>query len=145
MKTFVIHILNPYFSATRIELGLSPDHKALWQIDVWSVHRSKEFRAWMKKNYENIIVDFVPGGCTGVAQPCDVGIQRPFKQSLKRSYHEAVVNEVLECMAKNKPVAIDKGIKKIRDRAPTWLWNAYKTINNPELVKKVRNKQSIPN
>ncbi|KIM89788.1 hypothetical protein PILCRDRAFT_94971 [Piloderma croceum F 1598] len=42
--------------------------KSIRQIDVWSVHRSQEFRSWMKAHYLNIIVDFVPGGCTPVWQ-----------------------------------------------------------------------------
>ncbi len=75
MCAFVNNILAPYFERTKRELLLPPQQNSLWQIDVWSVHRSKEFRRWMHTNHPNIIVDFVPGGCTGVHQPCDVGIQ----------------------------------------------------------------------
>ncbi|KAF8800178.1 hypothetical protein BYT27DRAFT_7038673, partial [Phlegmacium glaucopus] len=66
MKSFVNNILAPYFDAKRVALHLPPTQKALWQIDVWSVHRSKEFRGWMSANHNNIILDFVPGGCTGL-------------------------------------------------------------------------------
>jgi hypothetical protein len=139
MKTFVNNILAPYFDAKRLALGLPPTQKALWQIDVWSVHRSEEFRSWMLANYTNIILDFVPGGCTGLHQPCDVGIQRPFKHSVKRSYHESVVEEMLKRMNEDLPfLTVDKRIKVLRDRSVKWLWNAYQVINNKELVKKVK-------
>ncbi|KAF4617264.1 hypothetical protein D9613_005664 [Agrocybe pediades] len=135
MKNFVCKILNPYFDSVRRDLNLPTTQKALWQIDVWSVHRSVEFRDWMKKNYPNIILDYVPGGCTGLYQPCDVGIQRPFKQSVVRSYHESVVQEMITHFEENNEIpAYDKRIATLRNRSVTWLWNAYRTINKPELV-----------
>jgi hypothetical protein len=83
MKSFINDILAPYYDRKKADLAYPPSQKSLWQIDVWFVHRSDEFRKWMKGNHPTIIVDFVPGGCTGVHQPCDVGIQRPFKLSTK--------------------------------------------------------------
>ncbi|KAH7908915.1 hypothetical protein BJ138DRAFT_993012, partial [Hygrophoropsis aurantiaca] len=64
MELLVNHVIKPYFETVKIKLGLPPSQRSIWQIDVWSVHRSKEFRAWMKKNHPTIILDFVPGGCT---------------------------------------------------------------------------------
>ena len=42
-----------------------------------------------------ILINFILGGCTGIHQPCDIGIQHPLKLSLKCSYHEDVVNQFL--------------------------------------------------
>jgi len=95
MHTFVDDILTPYFKSRKLALSLPLSQKSLWQIDVWSVHRSKEFRSWMHENHPNIVVDYVPGGCTGVHQPCDVGIQWPLKLSMRKSYHEDIVNEFI--------------------------------------------------
>ena len=50
----------------------------------------------MKSTHPNIIIDFVPRGCTGVWQACNVGIQCPFKHSLEQFYHEDVIVEVLD-------------------------------------------------
>ena len=95
MKTFVNEILAPYFECVKREKGLLVTQKSLWMIDVWSVHRSKEFRTWMRVSHPNILLDYVPGGCTSILQPCDVGIQRPFKLSVKRSYQEDIVTAML--------------------------------------------------
>ena len=138
MKTFVNDILAPYFNKKKIDLKLPPSQKSLWQIDVWSVHRSNEFRYWMQKNHLNIILDYVPGGCTGAHQPCDVGIQRPLKLSMRKSYHEDVVNEFLSELNKgNNSPSLKDALGVIRDRSVRWLWNAYNTVNNKALVKKV--------
>ncbi|TFK16528.1 hypothetical protein FA15DRAFT_548484, partial [Coprinopsis marcescibilis] len=64
MKDFANDILAPYISAEIERLGLPPNQKALWTIDVFSVHCSREFCMWMKENHPNIFLDYVPGGCT---------------------------------------------------------------------------------
>ncbi|KAJ7196898.1 hypothetical protein B0H12DRAFT_998945, partial [Mycena haematopus] len=64
MQEFVTDIIAPYFKTTKIELDLPSSQISIWSIDCWSVHRSKEFLAWMKANHPTIIVLFVPGGCT---------------------------------------------------------------------------------
>ncbi|KIK73085.1 hypothetical protein PAXRUDRAFT_179301 [Paxillus rubicundulus Ve08.2h10] len=91
MKSLVNNIIAPYFDTEKDTLGLPPSQKAIWQIEVWSVHRSQQFRTWMKEFHPTIVLQFVPGGCTGILQPCDVGIQRVFKHLLKCSYHADIV------------------------------------------------------
>jgi hypothetical protein len=138
MKLFVNDILAPYYDRKKADLGYPPSQKSLWQIDVWSVHRSDEFRKWMKGNHPTIILDFVPGGCTSVHQPCDVGIQRPFKSSTKRLYHEDVVQEMLDQLNKDSEnLTLDNRILVLRNRSVGWLWNAFQAVNKKELVQKV--------
>lgn len=43
MRRFVDDILTPYFERRKVEFSLPTEQKSLWQIDVWSVHRSDEF------------------------------------------------------------------------------------------------------
>ncbi|KIJ33779.1 hypothetical protein M422DRAFT_120251, partial [Sphaerobolus stellatus SS14] len=66
MENWVNLILVPYFQRKKKELGRPEDQECLLQIDVWSVHRSKEFRGFMSSTYPWIILDYVPGGCTGL-------------------------------------------------------------------------------
>jgi hypothetical protein len=139
MRSFVDNILAPYLANKKIELSLPPSQKSLWQIDVWSVHRSAEFRNWMSEKHPSIVVDFVPGGCTGVHQPCDVGIQRPLKLSMRKSYHEDVVNEFLSQLEKgNSAPTLKDTLGVLRDRSIRWMSNAYNAINNKKLVSKVQ-------
>ena len=138
MHTFVDNILAPYFERRKTEFGLPPEQKSLWQIDVWSVHRSEEFRGWMKANHPNIVLDFVPGGCTGVHQPCDVGVQRPLKLSIRKSYHEDIVAEFVGQLNNGSTILkINDSIGVLRDRSVGWIWNAFLVLKNKELIKKV--------
>ena len=137
-QSFVDKILTPYFDGKKQDLGLPETQCALWQIDVWSVHRSQKFRDWMRDNHPTILVDFIPGGCTGIHQPCDVGIQRP----LKRLYHEDVVNQLLmqfDEKQDGEPEALifNETLGVLRDSSVRWLWDAFNAVNKPNLVKKV--------
>jgi hypothetical protein len=138
MQNFVNRILAPYFDKTKAQLSLPPSQKSLWQLDVWSVHRSEEFRTWIKKQHSTILLDYVPGGCTSIHQPCDVGIQRLLKLSIRRSYHEDVVEEMREKLEKTGEIrSVDDRLGTVHDQSVRWIWNAYQTINQPALVKMV--------
>lgn len=142
MQQLVDNIIAPYFARKKVALGLPESQKSLWQIDVWSVHRSEEFRNWMSKHHPNILIRYVPAGCTGVFQPCDVGIQRILKHSLKRSYHRDVVNDICQQLdEKKEKIEVHRNLPELRNCAVRWTWDAYETLNKPEIIKKVRAEQ----
>jgi hypothetical protein len=63
----------------------------------------------MKNKHPTIILNYVPGGCMGLFQPCDVRIQCIFKHSLKQSYHADIVWEVAKQLDQGKKnILIDK-------------------------------------
>ncbi|KIJ38219.1 hypothetical protein M422DRAFT_146807, partial [Sphaerobolus stellatus SS14] len=66
MKNWVINVLVPYFLHKKKKLGLPEDQECLWQLDIWAIHRSLQFRNWMRRQYPWIILEYVPGGCTGL-------------------------------------------------------------------------------
>ena len=71
MQKYVQHILLPYFESYKRD----PNQLCIWKIDCWSVHWSEEFRDWMYVTYPWIRIHYIPANCTGLFQPCDVGIQ----------------------------------------------------------------------
>jgi hypothetical protein len=98
--------------------------ECLLQLDTWTVHRSQEFRDWMKGKYPWITLEFVPGGCTGLWQPCDVGIQQLLKLSIKRSQLADIINETslqLEKGASSDGVTFDCSLPYLHNRAVNWL------------------------
>jgi hypothetical protein len=139
MKIIVAEIISPFFERKKVELNLPPSQHAIWKIDCWSVHKSEDFQDWMIKKYPTIIIIFVPGSCTGLWQPLDVGIQRVLRQSTKRSAHQDVVDEFLAYLADGKPadeLFLDTKLPTLRNRLLGWVVKAYHDINNPTLIKK---------
>jgi len=109
----------PYFDTQKEILGLPKDQECIFQIDVWSVHKLVAFWMWINIEYSTIIVDYVPGGCTGLFQPCDLGIQRPVKLSMKHEQHADLVWEALTLLEKGKApeeVKLDAWKAIFRDR-----------------------------
>jgi hypothetical protein len=137
MKLFVNHILAPYFDQMKTRLGLPTVQKSLWVIDCWSVHRSEEFLNWMAQTHPTIIIDFVPGGCTGVAQPCDVGVQRLFKHITSQCYVEDVVAMTLTKIDNGEQVLIDDRLGTLRNASVRWIWTAHQRLDKKDIIEKV--------
>ena len=135
MQSYVQHILVPYFEGHR----KVQNQICIWQIDCWSVHRSAEFHHWMYKTYPWIRIHYVPANCTGLFQPCDVGIQRVLKLAIRRSALQDIINDTMEQLGHGiepSKVTFEKRLGIIQDHSVKWLVNGYEAINNPELVKK---------
>jgi DDE superfamily endonuclease len=142
MKIYVNDILVPYFTAVKEELGLPEIQLSIWQIDCWSVHRSEEFRVWMATEHPNIQLEYVPDGCTGIWQACDVGIQRVFKHAIRQAARADMIAEALFKLQKDvlenvSAIHLTKSLPVIRNRSVGWLSKAYHAVNDPAFVKKV--------
>ena len=139
MQSYVTNILAPYFESHRQRLNL-PNQLCIWQIDAWSVHRSLEFRSWMRKCYPWIRIHYIPANCTGLFQPCDVGIQRILKLAIRRTALKDIVDDTMQQLnggVKPDKVVFEKKLGIVRNRSVGWLVNAYEAINKCELVEKV--------
>jgi hypothetical protein len=140
MHQLVDEVIAQYFKAVKTELGLPTTQVSIWKIDCWSVHKSREFLSWMKKNYPNIIVLFVPGGCTGVWQPLNVGIQRLLKLSIKHSAHRDIVDEALSQIQAGTPpseIKMNTTIGVLRNRSVGWIVQAIHDIDDLAIIMKV--------
>jgi hypothetical protein len=91
----------------------------------------------MKKHHDNITILFVPGGCTGVWQPLDVGIQRLLKLSIKRSAHCDIVDEAVGQIKAGKAaheIRLNTKVGVLRDRSVGWVVQAIDDIDDPTSI-----------
>lgn len=140
MKVYVRDIVVPYFVERRRTLGYPDDQECCALIDCWTVHRGREFLDMMWDEWPWLRIRFVPARCTGLAQPCDVGIQRPYKLSIKRSQLDDVVKEALahlDAGLSPETLDLDITIGTLRNRSVSWFVKVFHDINKPELVQKV--------
>lgn len=141
MCDYVGDILVPYWTRQKELAGAPDDQECILQLDIWSVHKSIQFCTWLDQQYPWIKYHFVPGGCTGIAQPCDVGVQRVFKLAVKRAQHADIVEESLLLLKKDEAapvIRLDTTLPTLRDRSLRWLIDGYHAINKPDVVKQVR-------
>ena len=48
-------------------------------------------------------VEHIPAGCTGMAQPVDVGINKPLKARIKEKANEYLLKQVCNCLPLKAP------------------------------------------
>ncbi|KZV59291.1 hypothetical protein PENSPDRAFT_595721, partial [Peniophora sp. CONT] len=140
MEVYFEEVVVPFFEKQKERLGLDSEQECVVLLDCWSVHRSAAFHDLVRTRWPWLCLRFVPGGMTGLAQPCDVGIQRVYKLSIKNSQLNDVVAETMEYLEEERDPALfllDTRIAVLRDCSVSWLVQAWHTINQPELVKKV--------
>lgn len=140
MCRWVTKILAPYFISQRTQYNLPANQRCILQIDCWTVHRSAVFRNWMTENYPWIILLYVPGGCTGLFQPCDVGLQRILKLAISKAAHADVVVETVNALQSGVPpeqVLNDRSLPTLRNRSVRWALQGFYSINKQEVVQKV--------
>lgn len=132
-KAWIAEILLAHWERIIRVHNLSLDSKMILYLDCWTIHRSKEFCEWIAATYLFIILLFVPANCTGIFQPCDVGLQRLFKQSVKQSASQFFVKHVQDERLKGiAPGKIRFPIKlgQLRDQTPTWCTTGVDFLNS---------------
>jgi hypothetical protein len=93
-------------------------------LDAWSVHCSIELCTWIKTTYPWIELHYVPGGCTSLFQPCNVGMQQPFKQAIKQAQLADTVATTLKHLSSDSAGAdaaafkLDVTIGQLRKQCP---------------------------
>ena len=87
-----------------------------------------------------IHIHYVPANCTGIFQPCDIGIQQVLKLAIKRSALKDIVDHTMSQLrlgvAPNQ-ITFEKRLPIVQNRSVQWLINGYEAINNSEIVQKV--------
>jgi hypothetical protein len=119
----------------------SPTNSALYISDRLLVCASVSGIPWLDgKNYPWIVILYIPGGCTGLFQACDVGIQRILKLAIRQASHADVVNETLGALESGRAPEViinDKSQRTPCNRSVNWIVQGYHAINKPEIVQKV--------
>ncbi|KAE9389251.1 hypothetical protein BT96DRAFT_947016 [Gymnopus androsaceus JB14] len=143
MKEWIKEVIWPYVrSVIETDPDLDDNQKAILYIDIYPVHTSKPFRAFVFDDFPNLILIFVPGNTTGKFQPADVGLQCPIKHKLKTALFEWMVlvhSEKLAAGAKPEEIKMSTSLPVLRDASVAGLVKTYDFMQGPDgcdLIKK---------
>jgi hypothetical protein len=138
MKQYIIYIIHPYFSAAKSAAGLASDHKCIVLIDCWKVHKSREFRDWLKLEYPYMIPLFVPAGTTGKAQVMDVVVNRAVKHVIRHETTLHFSHETQQQVANGvryQDIRLDTKLSTLKPRLPHWVKAGWERVrNDPALL-----------
>ncbi len=121
------------------EHDLLADAKMILYLDSWSVHCSQEFWDWInwiKTEHPEIVVLYIPTGCICLFQPCDVGLQRLFKHTVKQLASQFFGNHVQRKRINgttHEDICLPTKIGVLRDATLFWIMNAIQYLNTPPL------------
>ena len=110
---------------------LDSDAHILLLLDAWAVHRSAEFRDWLKREHPRIHLVFVPSNCTSKLQLADVALQRPFKSCITQSFSAWAAAAIAEQIRAGQVTGIAEqlGMKVLKPLVLQWCidsWNGLR-------------------
>lgn len=114
MLYWINNILGPYIRTA------PPDVRPVLLLDRYSCHIMDEVVDLIFAMGVEIV--YVPGGCTSLAQPLDVGINKPFKDRIRKKWEQWVTHEKAIYGEDHKP-------KVPRYLIARWIVKAARDIN----------------
>lgn len=144
MEDWVVNVLVPWRAKIIERDNLDDDQLMIALLDIYAVHISEEFRSFIFKKHPYIILIFVPGGCTGLFQPADVGLQRVAKHVLKQDSLDFLVDVFRTQCAKGVPpkdVKFPSSLPVLRDatvRGLVKMYDFFQTAEGRKIVQQVR-------
>jgi hypothetical protein len=133
MQQYITKIIMPYAERCIEQHRLRSDAHIILVLDVWAVHKSEEFRKFLRTHHPRIHLVFVPANCTSKLQVADVALQRPFKHHIKDSFGAWAASLIKENFSKESPLSDPfkqtlgaKGIKPLVLKWCVESWSALK-------------------
>jgi hypothetical protein len=106
MRQYISEVLIPYSERRILEHNLPADSHIVLVLDVWAVHKSEEFRLFLRTQHPRIHVVFVPPNCTSQLQVADVLLQRPFKHGIRQRFNTWAATVLKDQIDRNEIVGL---------------------------------------
>jgi hypothetical protein len=137
MQQYIEEIILPYADRCINRHRLSSNANILLVLDVWAVHKSEEFRRFLRSKHPRIHLVFIPPNCTSKLQVADVVLQRPFKHGITTRFNEWACTQVVEQIAESKIVGLAESLKMatLKPLVLQWCIESWKVLKDqPALI-----------
>jgi len=125
MKDYVEAVIVPY-----VKQHGGADKRVLLVLDVWAVHKSGEFRRFLRQQHPNIHLLFVPARCTSKLQVADVVLQRPFKHGIAVRFNAWAAQKIKEQYATGSIVGLTPYLRmdSIKPLLLQWAYESWSAL-----------------
>jgi hypothetical protein len=130
MQQWVKEVLIPYADRRIFEHTLPYDSKIVLVLDVWAVHKSEEFRLFLRTYFPRIHLVFVPANCTSELQVADVILQRPFKHGVRLRFNKWAALILKEQIESGELVGLSPFLKmsSIKPLCLQWIMESWSRL-----------------
>lgn len=130
MQQFIEEVILPHAEKCIERHRLAADAHIILVLDVWSVHKSEEFRRFLRTKHPRIHLIFIPPNCTSKLQVADVALQRPFKSAITQRFNQWAGAQVVEQISDGKIVGLANALKmtNIKPLALQWCIESWKEL-----------------
>jgi hypothetical protein len=111
MQRYIKEVIMPHVERSIQEHRLHSDAKVLLLLDAWAVHKSEEFRRFLRTHHPRIHLVFVPPNCTSKLQVADVVLQRGFKSGITHNFNQWAATEITKQIGADAVVGVAKMLK----------------------------------
>jgi len=132
MQQYIKEVIVPYTKSKIQEHRLQADTRVVLVLDVWAVHKSEEFRMFLRQQHPNIHLVFVPACCTSKLQVADVILQRPFKHGIRSRFNEWVAEMIRDQIAANNLIGLNAYLKmsSIKPKVLQWCIESWTRLKD---------------
>ncbi len=137
MQQYVNEVIIPYADQCIRLHRLSSTAAIILVLDVWAVHKSEEFRRFLRTHHPRIHLVFVPANCTSKLQVADVALQRPFKHGITHRFNQWVSGQIVKQIADGEVTGLAEFLKMstIKPLALQWCIESWQALrDNPALI-----------
>ena len=126
MKQWLQKVAIPWKHAKIQKLELKHDQKGLLIFDCWSVHKQQEWIDACKNAGFEIV--FIPAGYTDHFQPMDLTVNKNFKDNIRNSFDEFLVNLLTEQYQQSKELDLLLSLPDLKKNIVEWCDFSYNKI-----------------
>lgn len=131
MTEYIKFVIDPFTQSIIKKRNLDPkSQKGILVLDCWSVHKSVEFRSFVRKTYPNLLLVYIPPNCTSKLQVADVALNYSFKYGIRLRYEEWVTQDLYKQLRANQTLNIDTGMEVIKPLILNWCFESWRSLEN---------------
>lgn len=132
MRDWIVKVLLPYTARCIQTHSLRTDSKVLLVLDVWAVHKSEEFRRFLRTEHPHVHLVFVPANCTSKLQVADVALQRPFKSAIRRGFERWAAQQLQQQLREHRVVGLGDAFRmsSIKPKVLQWCVDSWCELQN---------------
>jgi hypothetical protein len=137
--TYVTRVIVPYRLETIKRMGLPANQKLILIHDLHFSHKSVELRDYCTAN--DIILIFIPAGCTDIMQMCDRVLNKSYKNAVSKAFVQYVAKKFVDHSESGSTdvFSLNMALSVMKPLLPSFVCAGMTALKTPAMKDVIRN------